>query len=188
VVTDQLTNSSLDLETSIVLRSLFNGMYLEPWRILSIALAWHLAKAHQLLRWSRWGQPVSDYTKRKLHVWLFGPEPNGISPCSCHGISAASRPCFSRGHTGITAITRTNTVMGCVELWLSMIQMILKSICTTLTIVRKTSRRTRSLGWDYLQTVLLLLSRIGITIFHPRLPRSRKFDGFCGKSRWWSLP
>ena len=51
-------------------------------------------------------------------------------------ISAHSHNLHSRGHSGITATTGTNTVMGCVERSLSRIQKILISICTTLTTVR----------------------------------------------------
>jgi hypothetical protein len=43
-----------------------------------------------------------------------------------------------RGHSGITVTSGINIVMDCVDLWLSMTQMILKSICMMLTTVRQT--------------------------------------------------
>jgi len=46
-----------------------------------------------------------------------------------------------RGHSGIIVTSGTNIVMACVELWLSMIQMILKSICMMLTMARQTLGR-----------------------------------------------
>jgi hypothetical protein len=84
-----------------------------------------------------------------------------------------------RGHSGITVTSGTNIVMACVELWLSMIQMILTSICMMLIMVRQTLGVSINFADIFHQMKRLSPLRIGITIFRRMLPQSRKFNEVC---------